>query len=101
MKICKSNCTRHLAAEVIDEHTARVEKAAPSEDLLELSKVIVPFLLSHNAEPDACDVLVELEALDDLISLVDSNNYQRVCLYLTRYGRDSEEFLIVYLFLAA
>ena len=42
------------------------------------------FLLLHNAEPDAVDLLEELEIADRLIGLVDNNNYARVCRYMLR-----------------
>ena len=35
-----------------------------------------------NAEADACDLLMEMEMVDKLVSYVDENNYERVCLYL-------------------
>ena len=43
------------------------------------------FLLLHNAEPDAVDLLEELEIADRLVGLVDNNNYARVCRYMLRY----------------
>ena len=46
---------------------------------------IVPYLMSHNAEAEACDVLMEIEHLDLLQQYVDDSAFPRVCLYLTRY----------------
>lgn len=43
---------------------------------------LVPFFLKHNAEADACDLLIEIEALDKLAALVDKVTYKRVCLYI-------------------
>ena len=40
--------------------------------------------MSHNAEADACDLLIELEALDTLPGFVDKNTFERVCLYIVR-----------------
>uniref|UniRef100_A0A0D3F0N6 26S proteasome non-ATPase regulatory subunit 2 homolog n=1 Tax=Oryza barthii TaxID=65489 RepID=A0A0D3F0N6_9ORYZ len=37
----------------------------------------------HNAEPEAVDLLMEVEDLDLLVEHVDSTNYKRTCLYLT------------------
>uniref|UniRef100_A0A0E0HK64 26S proteasome non-ATPase regulatory subunit 2 homolog n=1 Tax=Oryza nivara TaxID=4536 RepID=A0A0E0HK64_ORYNI len=37
----------------------------------------------HNAEPEAVDLLMEVEKLDLLVKHVDSTNYKRTCLYLT------------------
>ncbi|KAJ1536393.1 proteasome regulatory particle base subunit [Nowakowskiella sp. JEL0078] len=75
---------RHLAAEIIDEYTARTEKESPeiTDDLLALGLELVPFFLKHNAEADACDLLIELESLDQLPKFVDKNTFQRVCLYI-------------------
>jgi 26S proteasome regulatory subunit N1 len=42
------------------------------------------FLLGHNAEPDAVDLLEELEIVDRIAELVDGNTYARVCAYMIR-----------------
>ncbi|KAJ3122184.1 proteasome regulatory particle base subunit [Nowakowskiella sp. JEL0407] len=75
---------RHLAAEIIAEYNDRTEKdpPEPTEDILALALEVVPFFLKHNAEADACDLLLELEALDHLPKFVDKNTFQRVCLYI-------------------
>ncbi|KAI9015987.1 armadillo-type protein [Hyaloraphidium curvatum] len=73
---------RHLALESIAEYPALTEKEESTEHLLKLAMDIVPFFLSHNAEADACDLLLELEALDKLPQFVDKNTYERVCLYI-------------------
>ncbi|KAK6134922.1 hypothetical protein DH2020_031342 [Rehmannia glutinosa] len=39
--------------------------------------------LQHNAEPEAVDLLMEVEDLDLLVEHVDEANYKRTCLYLT------------------
>lgn len=38
--------------------------------------------MSHNAEPEAVDLLLEVERLDLLQGLCDDKNYGRTCLYL-------------------
>ena len=46
------------------------EKQDADEDvkhLLHLVEEIVPFLTAHNAEPDACDLLIELEQVSSII----------------------------------
>lgn len=40
--------------------------------------------MRHNAEADACDLLMEIERLDLLETFVDKDTFPRVCLYLTR-----------------
>jgi len=83
---------RHLAGEVGQEFATRTSagttssSSSPSEkdvtDLLRLVDVIVPFHMAHNAEPEAVDLLLEVEQLPKLVQHVDAKNYQRACLYL-------------------
>ena len=49
-----------------------------------LAKEIVPYHMQHNAEAEACDLLMEIERLDLLQEYVDKDVFPRVCLYLTR-----------------
>lgn len=51
-------------------------------DLLALTKEIVTFYMSHNAEAEACDLLMEIEHVELLIDYTEKDTYQRVCLYL-------------------
>ncbi|KAA8524329.1 hypothetical protein F0562_010752 [Nyssa sinensis] len=48
---------------------------------------IVAFYMKHNAEPEAVDLLTEVEDIDTLLEHVDSSNYRRMCLYLTTVAR--------------
>ncbi|ODQ77118.1 hypothetical protein BABINDRAFT_104969 [Babjeviella inositovora NRRL Y-12698] len=73
---------RHLALEIGDVYTEKLEAAEPADDLLRLALDIVPFFLKHNAEADAVDLLLEIEAIDHLPQFVDSLTYARVCLYM-------------------
>ncbi|KAL5525680.1 hypothetical protein ACEPAG_7016 [Sanghuangporus baumii] len=80
---------RHLAAELGSEYVLRVEKEEEQadkdisvEELRSLGVECAKFLLLHNAEPDAVDLLEELEIADRLTGLVDDNNYARVCQYM-------------------
>lgn len=59
------------------------------ETLLKLVKEIVPYNMAHNAEHEACDLLMEIERLDMLEDYIDENAYSKVCLYLTRYVKFS------------
>lgn len=52
--------------------------------LISLAKQIVPYHMNHNAEAEACDLLMEIERLDLLKDYVDESAYSRACLYLTR-----------------
>ncbi|KAJ7454024.1 hypothetical protein B0H11DRAFT_2325546 [Mycena galericulata] len=93
---------RHLAAELGDEYTFREQGEEPTpapeagkggmakeieltgtiEDLRTLPKECAVFLIGHNAEPDAVDLLEELEIVHEIAQLVDDNTYSRVCQYM-------------------
>ncbi|KAJ8515874.1 hypothetical protein ONZ45_g6768 [Pleurotus djamor] len=83
---------RHLAAELGEEYTIREEAEEEAtthitgtiDDLYSLAKECATFLLTHNAEPDAVDLLQELEIAHELIELVDENTFSRVCQYMIR-----------------
>jgi 26S proteasome regulatory subunit N1 len=49
-----------------------------------LAKEIVLFYMAHNAEAEACDLLMEIENVNLLIDYVEKDTYARVCLYLLR-----------------
>ncbi|CAL1382949.1 unnamed protein product [Linum trigynum] len=64
---------RNLAGEIAQEYAKRQSEEAGIDDLMEL----------HNAEPEAVDLLMEVEDLDLLIEHADNTNFKRTCLYLT------------------
>uniref|UniRef100_A0A8C4GV75 26S proteasome non-ATPase regulatory subunit 2 n=1 Tax=Dicentrarchus labrax TaxID=13489 RepID=A0A8C4GV75_DICLA len=67
---------RHLAGEVAKEWQ-EVEESdkTQQETLLKLVKEIVPYNMAHNAEHEACDLLMEIERLDMLEDYIDENAY--------------------------
>lgn len=69
---------RQLEGEIADEWASSEEK----EKLLSLVESIIQFDMEHNAEIQACDLLMEIDRLDMLDKHMDSTNYSRVCLYL-------------------
>lgn len=78
---------RHLSVEIGEEFNARSEapegEAQESvQPLLDLAAKLVPFFLSHNAEADAVDLLLELENIESIIPFVDDDTYPRVCSYI-------------------
>jgi hypothetical protein len=83
---------RSLAGEIGQEYNQRVIDGADPEsddsfkDLLKMAHVIVPFHLTHNAEAEAVDLLIEVQRLKFLLEFdnIDENNYQRICLYLMK-----------------
>ena len=56
----------------------------PEESLLGLVRDISVYCLAHNAEAEACDLLMEIEKIGMIVDLVSEDTYHRVCLYLTR-----------------
>lgn len=59
----------------------------------------MPYNMQHNAEPEAVDLLMEVEQLSKLIEFSNENNYERVCLYLlscAQYAADTEEMTNAY-----
>lgn len=76
---------RHLAGEVAKEWQELDDaEKTQREPLLTLVKEIVPYNMAHNAEHEACDLLMEIEQVDMLEKDIDENAYAKVCLYLTR-----------------
>ena len=83
---------RSLAGEIGQEYNQRVIDGAdpdsdePFKDLLGMVDVIVPFHVTHNAEAEAVDLLIEVQRLKNLLDLetIDKTNYERICLYLVK-----------------
>lgn len=73
---------RHLALEIGQEHSKRLDDEKETDDILQMTRIIVPFFLSHNAEADAVDILSELEMIEEIKQFVDGETYARVCLYM-------------------
>ncbi|KIM33866.1 hypothetical protein M408DRAFT_86555 [Serendipita vermifera MAFF 305830] len=73
---------RHIAAELGTEYAARKESESGVDDLIALSVTCSAFLLQHNAEADAVDLLEEVESIGEIVNLVDQNTYTRVCTYM-------------------
>ncbi|XP_050314763.1 26S proteasome non-ATPase regulatory subunit 2 [Anthonomus grandis grandis] len=73
---------RHLAGEIAWEWAEKdVDDKDVEDKLIQLVKQIVPYNMAHNAEAEACDLLMEIERVDLLEQYVD--DYSKVCLYLT------------------
>ncbi|XP_077986315.1 26S proteasome non-ATPase regulatory subunit 2-like [Glandiceps talaboti] len=75
---------RHLAGEIGQtwQETEEKKDGEYRDNLIKLAKEIVPYNMKHNAEAEACDLLMEIERLDLLDEYVDESAYPRVCLYL-------------------
>lgn len=96
---------RSLAGEIGQEYNQRVidgadpEQDEPFQDLLKFVHVIAPFHLTHNAEAEAIDLLIEVQRLKYLLDLdaVHEDNYQRICLYLVKtasYMSDPDDLVV-------
>ena len=64
------------------EFSERQEKGESLEDLNKMVDIIVPFYMKHNSEPEACDLLMEIERTEEVEKHCEKENYSRVCLYL-------------------
>eukprot|EP01083_Nonionella_stella_P080636 221681_1 len=85
---------RHLALELGQECSELVEKSESVEHLYPYIREVVEFHMKHNAEADACDLLMEVDNLEWLPSLVSVDIADRVCLYLLKcayYVADTDE----------
>ena len=69
-------------AEVEESPKEKPEPIGTLDDLRALSLECASFLLQHNAEPDAVDLLEELEIVDRIVDLVDDNTFARVSQYM-------------------
>lgn len=86
---------RNLSGEIAIEWAERQEHNKPIDDLQRLVEEILPFDMSHNAENEACDLLIEVEQLDKILPHIDENNYFRVCHYLFGYSLSVQPQLTV------
>ncbi|CAL5336781.1 26S proteasome non-ATPase regulatory subunit 2 homolog A-like isoform X1 [Camellia sinensis] len=78
---------RNLAGEIVEEYMKRQSEDLSVDDLMELVEQIVAFLMEHNAEFEAVDLLMQVEDLYLVLEHVDSTNYKRTCLYLLSADR--------------
>jgi 26S proteasome regulatory subunit N1 len=96
---------RSLAGEIGQEYNARVLDGAdpdtdgPFQDILGMVNVIVPFHVTHNAEAEAVDLLIEVQRLKILLEVdaVNEHNYSRICMYLAKtadYMSDPDDYTV-------
>jgi len=77
---------RHLSGEIGPEFQQRKADGKAAEDLMELVGKIIPFDFSHNSEPQACDLLLEVDKLPQLLEYCTLDNHRRVCDYLLGFA---------------
>ena len=56
-------------------------------DIFGLIRQMVPFFMKHNSEPEAVDLLMEVDLLPEIVNHVDDGNCMRICLYLEQVAR--------------
>lgn len=65
-------------------------------DLLYLVDIVIPYFMKNHEEPEAVDLLMEVECLDRLLNFTSESNFERVCNYLlscASYAADPEEMM--------
>ena len=85
---------RSLAGQIGKEYEARLEKGESVDEINQLVDQIIPEFIDHNEEPEAVDLLLEVERLESLNKFTTENNFERVCVYLqtcASYAVDTEE----------
>ena len=86
---------RSLCSDIGQEYVLRLDKDEPTNDLLDLVKAFVPYLIKQHCESDAIDLLIEVESIDEIKNFINENNYKKICLYLlsiANYSADTEEY---------
>lgn len=85
---------RGLSGQIGKEYEVKVEKGESIDELMSLVDQIIPEFIYHNEEPEAVDLLIEVERLPKVVQFTNETNYARVCNYLlscSDYAADTEE----------
>ena len=85
---------RCLAGQIAQEYEIRIQANKSVDEINQLVDQIIPEFINHNEEPEAVDLLLEVERLNALNDFTNPNNFQRVCNYLlscSDYAADTEE----------
>lgn len=89
---------RCLAGQIGSEYQSLIEKDESVDLILGLVDQIIPQFINHNEEPEAVDLMIEVERLSKLADFCNKNNYERVCTYLlacSDYAADTEEMILI------
>lgn len=87
---------RSLAGEIGQMYNKRIEASEDVSDLMFLVDIIIPYFMKNHEEPEAVDLLMEVESLPRILNFTSDNNFERVCNYLTScayYAADPEEMM--------
>lgn len=74
---------KNLSGEIGVEWGVRKAAEKSTDDLKALVDEIVPFNMKHSSEPEACDLLMEVDLLPEILEHANENNFSRIALYLT------------------
>lgn len=88
---------KNLSGEIGQEWDIRRTAGTDTSDLKVLVEEIVPFNMKHNSEPDACDLLMEVDMIERILEHITESNFPRVALYLTNcanYVAEPEDRII-------
>jgi len=90
---------RCLAGQIGQDYESRIQADQSVLEINQLVDQIIPEFINHNEEPEAVDLLLEVERLGALIEFTNPNNYERVCNYLlscSDYAADTEEMQLTF-----
>lgn len=90
---------RCLAGQIGQEYEKRMGEGKSVDEINQLVDQIIPEFINHNEEPEAVDLLLEVERLSALTDFTNTNNFERVCNYLlscSDYAADTEEMQLTF-----
>ena len=66
---------RCLSGQIGKEFEKKIEADEDTEELIGLVDQIIPEFIYHNEEPEAVDLLIEVEKLQKVVNFTNKNNY--------------------------
>ena len=90
---------RCLAGQIGQDYETRIQAGESVDEINQLVDQIIPEFINHNEEPEAVDLLLEVERLGALNDFTNKNNFERVCNYLlscSDYAADTEEMQLTF-----
>ncbi|EAN96983.1 26S proteasome regulatory non-ATPase subunit, putative, partial [Trypanosoma cruzi] len=78
---------RFLAGSISAEWKERIGRAEGVNHLTGFIRQIVSYMVSHQDEPTAVDLLMEVEDMNAILPLTDSHNYRRIASYLAAVSK--------------
>ena len=90
---------RSMAGEVATKYNQLISEDKDASHLNFLIDTIAPHCMKSYEEPEAVDLLAEVEQLEKLVPLCNENNFRRVCKYLIScapYAADQEDMAKFY-----